>query len=123
MKGTELSRRGWYLAVGGAVMVVIGLFAMRFPVFISDFDQWGWQVKCGTGFTGDLRQAADATNGTHFVSSCESALLLRRLWAIPLVVVGAIAFIGMMLATALESLREAMPAPADGNRVGSNSEA
>jgi hypothetical protein len=60
-------------------------------------------------------QAADATNGTNFVSSCESALLFRRLWAIPLVVIGSVAFIGMMLATALESLREAMPAQADGN--------
>jgi hypothetical protein len=110
-----LSRHGWYLVIGGAVMVVIGLFALRFPVFIADFDQWGWQIKCGSGFTGDLRQAADATNGTHFVASCQSALLLRRLWAIPLVVVGALAFIGMLLATALESLHEAMPAQADGN--------
>jgi hypothetical protein len=103
------------LVIGGAVMVVIGLFAMRFPVFIADFDQWGWQIKCGSGFAGDLRQAADATNGTDFASRCESALLLRRLWAIPLVVVGAIAFVGTLLATALESLRESMPAQADGN--------
>ena len=50
-----------------------------------------------------------------FVASCESALLLRRLWAIPLVVVSSFAFVGMLLTTALEALPEGMPAQADGN--------
>jgi signal transduction histidine kinase len=98
-------------------MVVLGLFALRFPVYISDFDQWGWQIKCGTGLVGDLRQASDATNGS-FVGSCQTALLLRRLWAVPLVVIGAAAFIGMLLATALASLHESLPAPADSDAMG-----
>jgi hypothetical protein len=109
-----LSHRGWYAVIGGAVLVIVGLFALRFPVFIDDFDQWGWQIKCGTGFGADLSQAAAATNGTGFVDKCESALLLRRLWTIPMVVIGAIAFVGVLLASARESLREGLPAAADG---------
>jgi hypothetical protein len=100
--------------IGGAVMVAIGLFALRFPVYIADFDQWGWQLKCGTGLSGDLRQAAAATNGTGFPARCESALLFRRLWSIPLVVVGSLAFVGVLLANALESSRESLPTRADG---------
>jgi len=108
-----VSRRGWYAVVGSAILLIIGLFALRFPVFTDDFDQWGWQIKCGTGFTGNFAQAAAATNGTHFVGSCESALLLRRLWTIPLVVVGSIGFFGILLASALSSMREPIPARAD----------
>jgi hypothetical protein len=40
--------------------------------------------------------------------------LLRRLWTIPMVVLGAVAFVGVLLASALESLREELPARADG---------
>jgi hypothetical protein len=109
-----LSHRNWYAVVGGAVLVLVGLFVLRFPVFIDDFDQWGWQIKCGTGLSTDLSQAAAATNGTGLVDRCETALLLRRLWTIPMVVLGAVAFVGVLLATALESLREEVPAHADG---------
>jgi len=114
-KGIKLSHRGWYAVIGGAVLVIVGLFALRFPVFIDDFDQWGWQIKCGTGLGADLSQAAAATNGTGFVGKCDSALLLRRLWTVPMVVIGAIAFVGVLLASARESLREGLPAAADGN--------
>ena len=114
-KGIELSHRGWYAVIGGAVLVFVGLFALRFPVFIDDFDQWGWQIKCGTGLGADLSQAAAATNGTGLVGKCESALLLRRLWTVPMVVIGAIAFVGVLLASARESLREGLPEAADGN--------
>ena len=110
-----MSRRGWNAVVGSVILLIIGLFALRFPVYIDDFDQWGWQVKCGTGFTGDFAQAAAATNGAHFIASCESALLLRRLWTIPLVAVGFIGFFGSLLASALSSMHEAMPARADLN--------
>jgi len=109
-----LSHRSWYAVIGGAVLVLVGLFVLRFPVFIDDFDQWGWQIKCGTGLSTDLSQAAAATNGTGFVDRCETVLSLRRLWTIPMVVLGAVAFVGVLLATALESLREEVPAHADG---------
>jgi hypothetical protein len=110
-----VSERAWYAVAGGGILVIIGLFALRFPVYLDDFDQWGWQVKCGTGFGGDFAQAAAATNATDFVDRCGTALLVRRLWTIPLVVIGLIAFFGTLLATALVSMREELAAGASGN--------
>ena len=65
-----------------AILLCIGLFALRFPVFIDDYDQWGWQVNCGTGFTADLTQATAAVGDKNFVDQCETALIVRRLWTI-----------------------------------------
>lgn len=114
-----MTKRAWYAVAGGGILVIIGLFALRFPVYIDDFDQWGWQVKCGSGLSADFAQAAAATNADHFVSDCETAVLLRRLWTVPLVVVGAIAFFGTLLGTALQSIREEQreeqPAHSSGN--------
>jgi hypothetical protein len=31
------------------------------PIYLSGYDQWGWQIRCGTGFGSDLTQAASAT--------------------------------------------------------------
>ena len=43
------------LAVG-VLLVMGGLFALRFPVFLGDFDQWGFQINCGSGFQSALTQ-------------------------------------------------------------------
>lgn len=104
-----MSQRAWYTVTIGFVLAGIGLFALRFPVYLDDFDQWGFQINCGTGFSGDLHQALAATNGADFVARCDTALLVRRLWTIPLIVVGTVAFFGVLLASALQSLREALP--------------
>lgn len=110
-----MSTRAWYAVVGGGILVIIGLFAMRFPVYLDEFDQWGWQVKCGTGLSADLTQAGLTTNADHFVSDCETAVLLRRMWTVPLVVIGAYSFFATLLATALRSLREEALATTSGN--------
>ena len=78
--------RAFYIGVLGVVMIAVGLLALNFPVFINAFDQFGFQIKCGTGYFSNLTQAAEA-GGDH-PSQCESALLVRRLWTIPLIVVG-----------------------------------
>ena len=57
--------RAFYLGALSVVMIVVGLLALRFPVFIDVYDQWGWQIKCGTGFGTDLTQAASATGGDY----------------------------------------------------------
>jgi hypothetical protein len=80
--------RAFYVGVLGVAMIVVGLLALNFPVFINAFDQFGFQIKCGTGYFSNLTQAAEA-GGDH-AEQCESALLVRRLWAIPLVAVGSI---------------------------------
>ncbi|MGE2716846.1 hypothetical protein ACQI4L_22550 [Mycolicibacterium litorale] len=91
--------RAWYIAVGGAILLAIGLFALRFPVFIDGYDQWGWQVKCGSGFAANLTQAENAAaGGTDFVGSCQDALLTRRLWTIPLIAVGVITLVAVLVA-------------------------
>lgn len=108
-----MSQRAWYAVAIGVVLAGIGLFALRFPVYLDDFDQWGWHINCGTGLSGDLRQALAATNGTDFVADCHTALVVRRLWTIPLIIVGTVTFFGVLLASALQSLREALPADAE----------
>ena len=80
--------RAFYVGVLGVVMIAVGLLALNFPVFINAFDQFGFQIKCGTGYFSNLAQAGEA--GGDYVAECETALLVRRLWTIPLVVVGSI---------------------------------
>lgn len=80
--------RAFYLGVLGVVLVVVGLLALNFPVFIDAFDQFGFQIKCGTGYFSNLAQAIEA-GGDH-AQQCQTALALRRLWTIPLVAVGSI---------------------------------
>lgn len=85
--------RAFYIGVVCVVLIAVGLLALNFPVFLDAYGQWGFQLKCGTGFASDLSQAA-ATAGQHnYVDQCETALLLRRLWAIPLVVAGSIVLV------------------------------
>ena len=86
----------------------VGLFALGFPVFLDDYDQWGWQIKCGTGFTADLTQATAAVGDKNFADECETALLVRRMWTIPLVVLGSVALLGVLVATAATSARESL---------------
>lgn len=82
--------RAFYLGVLSVALIAVGLLALKFPVFIDSFDQWGWQIKCGTGFSSDLTQAAAASGGDNYVGQCETALMVRRIWAIPMVAVGSI---------------------------------
>lgn len=80
--------RAFYLGVLGVALIAVGLLALYFPVYINAYDQFGFQIKCGTGFGGSLAQAADA-GGDH-VSDCETALMVRRLWTIPMIALGSI---------------------------------
>jgi hypothetical protein len=82
--------RAFYIGVVALALIAVGLLALNFPVFLGAFDQYGFQIKCGTGYVSDLSQAA-ATAGQHdFVDQCESALLTRRMWTIPMVAIGSI---------------------------------
>jgi len=93
-----MSARAWYIAIGGAILVAVGLFALRFPVLIDGYDRWGWQIECGSGFVANLTQAENAAvDGTDFVAACQSALLTRRLWTIPLIVIGVMALVSVLL--------------------------
>lgn len=92
--------RAFYIGVLSVVLIVVGLMALRFPVYIDVFDQFGWQIKCGTGFSSDLTQAAAATGGGDYVDRCGAALMMRRIWAIPMVAIGSIVLAGCVLVAA-----------------------
>jgi hypothetical protein len=85
--------RAFYIGVVCVFLIAVGLIALNFPVFIDGFDQYGFQVKCGTGYISDLSQAAAAAGEHNYVDQCETALMLRRLWTISLVAVGLIVLV------------------------------
>ena len=93
--------RAFYIGVGCVVLIVTGLLALNFPVFLDAFDQYGFQIKCGTGYDTDLSQAAAAVGEHAYVDQCETAILTRRLWTIPLVVIG---FVVLALVVAVAAL-------------------
>lgn len=112
--------RGPVIFSVGTVALAIGLGALRFPVFIDAYDQFGWQVKCGSGFTTDLTQAsaADGDKNDHggpipparprtdYVGQCDNALLMRRAWAIPAATVGGLTFVGLAAAALAHDRRQ-----------------
>ena len=55
-----------------------------FPVYLDQYDLYGVKVACGNGFSSNLNQAAQA----NLVTNCDTALLVRRAWAIPAVAFG-----------------------------------
>jgi hypothetical protein len=99
--------RAFYIGILSVVLIGVGLVALNFPVFIDAYDQWGWQIKCGTGYSSNLTQAAEA-NGGNYVDQCGTALMLRRIWAIPMVVIGSIVFLGVVLVAATVWGRESV---------------
>ncbi|BBX08882.1 hypothetical protein [Mycolicibacterium aichiense] len=66
-------------AVVAVALLTLGLLALRWPVYLPDFDPWGVQIKCGSGFSADLVQATFAGKADQ----CQHALAMRRGWAIP----------------------------------------
>lgn len=91
-----------------AVVLVIALLAMNFPVFLDSYDQYGWQIKCGTGYLSDLTQAAATVGDTNYVEQCETALLMRRLWTIPMALFAGTALLVVLVASATSSARESL---------------
>jgi hypothetical protein len=71
----------------GAALIVVGLLALWFPVHLGLYDPWGMPISCGRGINATLSQAPEAQQ-VDVVGRCESALLVRRLWAIPSAVAG-----------------------------------
>jgi hypothetical protein len=99
-----------YTGIAAAAVLAFGLLALNFPVFIDVYDQWGFQIKCGTGYLTDLTQAAASVGDRNFVDECETALLVRRMWTVPLVAIGAAAGLIVLVASATASARESLMA-------------
>jgi hypothetical protein len=93
----------------GAVLLLAGVIGLLVPVTVSNSN--GGTVSCGNGIATDLSGARDANdkNGanipilnqvvphTDFVAQCQSSVSGRRMWAIPLAVLGVVAIGGALL--------------------------
>ncbi|MBU9762854.1 hypothetical protein FR943_03155 [Mycobacterium sp. TNTM28] len=101
-----MSFRAIYLGIAGIIVLGIGLYVMSLPVYLDDFDQFGMQIPCGSGYSAHLVQATAA--GQEYVDKCGSALTTRRLWAIPIVVLGALAVIAVLVRAATSSAHESL---------------
>jgi hypothetical protein len=109
----NMSTRRFWVLVAGVALVVVGLLALRFPVFLPDFDQWGFRVNCGSGFQSALTQAGVAdSGGTHFVDQCHTAIAMRRAWSIPVVAFGALLLGALMVGPSGSANTQPQPAEA-----------
>jgi hypothetical protein len=82
-----VTHRLMYIGIAGVLLAAFGLGAMLYPVHLNEFDMYGIKVSCGNGIHSNLSRAAE-THGHDFVTQCGSAVLIRRVWAIPTVVIG-----------------------------------
>jgi Trk-type K+ transport system membrane component len=98
--------RAFYVGVLSIAMIVVGLLALNFPVYLDVYDQFGFQIKCGTGYGANLTQAVEA-GGDH-AGQCETALMVRRLWTIPLIAFGSILLAVVVFVAATVWGRESM---------------
>jgi hypothetical protein len=105
---TQRHHRLAYTGILCAVLLIVGLIALNFPVFLDDYDRFGFQIKCGTGYATDLTQAAATAGERNFADECETALLTRRMWTIPLVAVSALVLLAVVTASAITSARESL---------------
>jgi hypothetical protein len=101
-----MSFRAVYIGIAGAVVLAIGLYLLSLPVYLDDFDQFGMQIPCGSGYSAHLVQATAA--GQEYVDKCGSAVMTRRLGTIPVVAIGALALIAVLFKAATSSAHETL---------------
>lgn len=109
--------RGWVNMFIGAALLAGALVALCFPVYLGTYDRYGMQIKCGNGYYSQLLQATIDDLGqdpqalpvgaspaaratTNYVDQCESALMHRRAWVLPVAGLGALILISELLAWA-----------------------
>jgi hypothetical protein len=91
----NMSTQRFLLLLVGLALLIGGLIALRFPVFLADFDQWGFQINCGSGLQSAVTQASFADS--RYVDQCHAAIAARRDWTIPVALVGAFMIVGLMV--------------------------
>ena len=92
--------------LAGAVVLVVGLIGLLMPVSIAGPD--GQDIGCGNAIAADDSAAREADNSnpvnlpvineivphTDYVAQCQSAVSDRRMWAIPVAIVGVLLLAG-----------------------------
>lgn len=107
----NMSNQRFLILLVGLALLVGGLLALRFPVFLPDFDQWGFRINCGSGFQSASTQAGAADSaGTRFVHQCHTAIAMRRAWAIPLAVAGSLLLGALVIRPSRQRFVNARPA-------------
>ncbi|WP_375481858.1 hypothetical protein [uncultured Mycobacterium sp.] len=100
---------GWLAVLVGTALLVGGLVALSFPVFLGSYDKYGIQIKCGNGYRAELLQpslddqesASTPTRPTtSYVDQCRTALAHRRAWLIPVAGAGALILVPDLVAWA-----------------------
>ncbi len=81
-----MRNRPMLLGVVGLALALIGLAALWLPIELDQHDAYGFPIQCGNGFSSDLTVVR--ANAGDAAARCESALLTRRVWAIPFVAAG-----------------------------------
>jgi hypothetical protein len=84
-----VSRRQTYIGIAGLLLGLIGLAALWFPVYLDQFDHYGMKISCGNGIGSHIAQTQVDGDAA---ARCGTALLVRRMWAIPTVALGGLLF-------------------------------
>ena len=82
----------WWILVVGLVLVAGGLTGLFVPISVDDGS--GHSIGCGSAAIEDASGAQSANGGTDFVLQCDTSVSHRRMWSIPMVLVGGLAVVG-----------------------------
>ncbi len=74
------------VGVVGLALALIGLAALWLPIELDQHDAYGFPIQCGNGFSSN--PTVGQSDGAGVAGQCESALLIRRAWAIPSAAIG-----------------------------------
>jgi hypothetical protein len=98
----------WLGMLVGAVLLAGAALVLCLPVYLGIYDRYGMQIECGNGYESQLLQASindreqarQPGPATNYVNQCESALLHRRAWVLPIAGLGAVILIPELVAWA-----------------------
>jgi hypothetical protein len=96
----------WLVLLAGAVVLVVGLIGLLVPVSVAGPD--GQDIGCGNAIAADDSAAREADNNnpvnlpilnevvphTDYTAQCASSVSERRMWSIPVTIIGLVVIAG-----------------------------
>lgn len=93
-----VTKRPFAVASAAAALAAAGVLALWWPVYLDQYDQYGVQISCGRAVAAGLSQdVLSSSDGEGLLDRCGTALLIRRAWAIPLVLIGWLVLTGVLI--------------------------
>jgi hypothetical protein len=122
-ESAKVVTRGWVDLLIGMIVLAGALVALGFPVYLETYDRWGVQINCGNGYysqllqatTDDEDQARRSAPASDYVDQCNSVLLHRRAWTLPIGAVGALILVPELVAWARGGSARAAETTHDGS--------